>query len=76
MTGKDFSGPTPVIRAPTPVQSKELDSIAGVQPEVTASPKVTRKKNKKSAVKDGEEILGSIDDMDQEDSIFGDKDDA
>ncbi|KAI0727819.1 hypothetical protein C8Q72DRAFT_780938 [Fomitopsis betulina] len=76
MTGKDFSGPTPVIRAPTPVQSKELDSIAGVQPEVTAAPKVTRKKNKKSAVKDGEEILGSIDDMDQEDSIFGDKDDA
>lgn len=76
MTGKDFSGPTPVIRAPTPVQSKELDSNASVQPEATAAPKATREKNKAPAVKGGEEILGSIDDLDKEDSIFGDNNDA
>lgn len=76
MTGKDFSGPTPVIRAPTPVQSKELDPSATSEPEVTATPKATRKKSKTPAVKDGEEILGSIDDMEHEDSLFGDDNNA
>lgn len=76
MTGKDFSGPTPVIRAPTPVQSKELDPSTSSEPAVTAKPKATRKKSKTPAVKDGEEILGSIDDIEQEDSLFGDDNNA
>ncbi|TFY57252.1 hypothetical protein EVJ58_g7139 [Rhodofomes roseus] len=70
MTGKDFSGPTPEIRAPTVLQSTELDTH--VQPEAVSAPKAIRKKRKTPGPKDGEEILGSIEDMDKEDSLFGD----
>ncbi|KAH9937315.1 uncharacterized protein B0H18DRAFT_970051 [Fomitopsis serialis] len=70
MTGKDFSGPTPEIRAPAALQSSELDT--NVQPEAESATKVTRKKSKTPRPKDGEEILGSIEDMDREDSLFGD----
>lgn len=45
MTGKDFSGPTPVIRAPTPIRMPETSQVQGtseahavlVEPAVTGT---------------------------------------
>ncbi|RPD82408.1 hypothetical protein L226DRAFT_564984 [Lentinus tigrinus ALCF2SS1-7] len=70
MTGKDFSGPTPEIRAPTPVRSAELH---GDDPPQSApspdSPRVVRKKSKTQKLRDaGLEVIGSVDDFDKEDS--------
>jgi transcription factor TFIIIB component B'' len=67
MTGKDFSGPTPVIRMPTPLVSienpenvesgaeKEKDKAAP-----TASAK-RKKKSKKQELAPDEEIVGRTD---------------
>ncbi|KZT74996.1 hypothetical protein DAEQUDRAFT_701193 [Daedalea quercina L-15889] len=71
MTGKDFSGPTPEIRAPAPLQSTELDANVTTQPEADTAPKVKRKKSRTPAAIDGEEILGSIEDIEKDDSLFG-----
>ncbi|OSD03219.1 hypothetical protein PYCCODRAFT_1444596 [Trametes coccinea BRFM310] len=71
MTGKDFSGPTPEIRAPTPLRSTELETHE--QPVAPPSPKVIRKKSRTPSVHDaGVEIVGDIDDFGKED--FGEAD--
>ncbi|PCH34004.1 hypothetical protein WOLCODRAFT_94620 [Wolfiporia cocos MD-104 SS10] len=73
MTGKDFSGPTPVIRAPTPLLSAQLDTSTSA--ESTDAAKKARKKSRTPGLRgadDGEEILGVLDDMEKEDSLFGD----
>lgn len=63
MTGKDFSGPTPVIKAPITITSSELqldapDSVPTVPP---------RKKKSRTpsarGLEAGVEILGDIDDI-------------
>nr|VWO96768.1 SANT domain-containing protein [Ganoderma boninense] len=65
MTGKDFSGPTPEIRAPTPVRSTELP----VNGPTTASPRSTRKKSRTPSVHDPHvEIVGGIDEFDKDDA--------
>ena len=68
MTGKDFSGPTPEIRAPTPVRSTELHSDEPPpRPTSPSSPRVKRKKSKTPNLRDaGVEILGSVDDFEKD----------
>ncbi|OBZ68483.1 Transcription factor TFIIIB component B'' [Grifola frondosa] len=66
MTGKDFSGPTPIIRAPTPLRSTELEINA--DPGSMETPQAIRKKSRTPAVHPDEEILGDIDDVDKEES--------
>ncbi|KAM5530512.1 hypothetical protein V8D89_015828 [Ganoderma adspersum] len=64
MTGKDFSGPTPEIRAPTPVRSTELQTD---KPTAT-SPRPVRKKSRTPSVRDADvEIVGGIDEFDKDD---------
>ncbi|EJF55571.1 hypothetical protein BD309DRAFT_1070315, partial [Dichomitus squalens] len=64
MTGKDFSGPTPEIRAPTPIRSTELEADA--PPTARPSPRVKRKKSRTPSVRDADvEILGDIDDVEK-----------
>ncbi|TBU63801.1 hypothetical protein BD310DRAFT_808288 [Dichomitus squalens] len=66
MTGKDFSGPTPEIRAPTPIRSTELEADA--PPIAPPSPRVKRKKSRTPSVRDADvEVLGDIDDVEKED---------
>ncbi|CDO75502.1 hypothetical protein BN946_scf184935.g38 [Trametes cinnabarina] len=66
MTGKDFSGPTPEIRAPTPLRSTELE--INDEPAAPPSPKVVRKKSRTPSVHDaGLEVVGDIDDFGKED---------
>jgi transcription factor TFIIIB component B'' len=67
LTGKDFSGPTPVIRAPTPLvpieNSENAESGAEKDKEkVIAVPgKKKRKKNKTQELTPDEEIVGQAD---------------
>lgn len=63
LTGKDFSGPTPVIRAPEALRSSEL---ATTQPEEQSRELARKKSRTPAAVDDGVEILGHVDDMDEE----------
>lgn len=67
MTGKDFSGPTPDIRAPTPVRMPELPE--GPPKEVVEAElaPVKKRRGKKAAKVDDVEILGDIDEMAKED---------
>lgn len=70
MTGKDFSGPTPIIKAPTPLRSTELDSNR--QPESTDSPKIVRKQSRTPGVDENAVVMGDVGDIEKDDSIFGD----
>ena len=69
MTGKDFSGPTPIIKAPTPPQLAEplteplTDGGDDQHTSVAVSAiKIRKKSRTPGAVNDGEEIIGSIED--------------
>ena len=67
MTGKDFSGPTPEIRAPTPVR---LDIVAhGSEDQGSRPQEVAKKKKVKrapSVAEEGVEVLGNLSDIDDE----------
>ncbi|KAI0639559.1 hypothetical protein C8Q77DRAFT_1081822 [Trametes polyzona] len=70
MTGKDFSGPTPEIRAPTSLRSTELGTTTDAP--APPSPKVVRKKSRTpSAHEAGVEIVGNIDDVGKDDFEVG-----
>ena len=64
MTGKDFSGPTPVIRTPTPQALPEEPS----EPE-PVKPTPTRKKRRTPAAEDGLEIVGNLSDIEKDDDF-------
>lgn len=65
MTGKDFSGPTPEIRAPTPIRSTELEQPTETENPITAP--VKRKKSRTPSLHDaGVEIVGDIDEVEKE----------
>ncbi|KAH9944259.1 uncharacterized protein BXZ73DRAFT_39401 [Epithele typhae] len=69
MTGKDFSGPIPEIRAPTPVLSSELQNEPE-QPPSPPPPRPVRKKSRTPSTRDaGVEIVGHIDDVDKDDPL-------
>lgn len=60
LTGKDFSGPTPEIRVPTPpVLALPVDNTDQQQPQQKA--KKSHKKNRTPGTSDGEEIVGTAD---------------
>jgi transcription factor TFIIIB component B'' len=64
MTGKDFSGPTPEIRAPTPLTLAEKPSE--LDPETFATN--IRKKSRTPHLSNGsEEIIGEVLDFDEKD---------
>ena len=65
MTGKDFSGPTPVIRAPTPLglpDDNQRPSQAVVPGEGQTRAVKVRKKSRTPAL-DGVEIIGLVEDQ-------------
>lgn len=74
MTGKDFSGPTPEIRAPTPVR---LEIITHESDEQVSRPhEATKKKAVKKApsvVEEGVEVLGNLSDVDVDDEELPDR---
>lgn len=58
MTGKDFSGPTPEIRAPAVLSLSEVE-----QPETstpTPGHRVRKKSSTPRAANDGVEVLGDV----------------
>ena len=66
MTGKDFSGPVPIIKAPTPLRMVE-DDLPVQQKE--GAPTV-RKKSRTPGLQPGgnaEEVLGDVDDYEDND---------
>ena len=66
MTGKDFSGPVPIIKAPTPPRMVE-DELPVQQREETPA---VRKKSRTpglQSVNDVEEVLGDVDDYEDND---------
>ena len=63
ITGKDFSGPTPEIRAPTPPPQLPVDGSPRSSPEVSKA-KIKKRGRSKSALNDGVEVIGNIDDYD------------
>jgi transcription factor TFIIIB component B'' len=66
MTGKDFSGPVPVIKAPTPLRMEE-DDLPVKQKEETPA---VRKKSRTPVTQPtngAEEVLGDVDDYEDND---------
>ncbi|KAI0052540.1 hypothetical protein FA95DRAFT_1483632 [Auriscalpium vulgare] len=59
MTGKDFSGPTPVIRARTPLNLSEVTAEAE-----QSSPSAPRKQSRTPGLSEGDGADGAHDDMD------------
>lgn len=66
MTGKDFSGPTPEIRAPTPLRSTELEPASEL-PAHSSTRAIRKKSRTPSAAEAGVEIVGDIDEVEKED---------
>lgn len=67
MTGKDFSGPVPIIKAPTPVSMVEDDLPIQQRKEETPA---VRKKSRTPGLQpanDAEEVLGDVDDYEDND---------
>ncbi|KAH8099274.1 hypothetical protein BXZ70DRAFT_289500 [Cristinia sonorae] len=66
MTGKDFSGPTPVIRTPTPISTVEDAQPPSVTDNTTINaPKPTLKKKKPRDTADVE-VLGNVSDLEDD----------
>jgi len=61
MTGKDFSGPVPVIKAPTPLRMVEDDLPRQQREEAPAVRKKSRTPGLQPA-NDAEEVLGDVED--------------
>ena len=67
MTGKDFSGPVPIIKAPTPLRMVEDDLPVQQKKEETHA---IRKKSRTPGLQpanDAEEVLGDVDDYEDND---------
>lgn len=66
MTGKDFSGPTPVIRAPTPVRMVE-STDQDVAPTIEVGRAVRKRSRTAVAAGAEEEVMGDVDTFDDKD---------
>lgn len=67
MTGKNFSGPVPVIKAPTPLKMVEDDHPPQQRQDITP---VLKKKSHTPGLQpasEGEEVLGDVDDYEDND---------
>ncbi|KAI8981371.1 hypothetical protein BD414DRAFT_99069 [Trametes punicea] len=70
MTGKDFSGPTPEIRAPTPLRSTELQTKAEFA--TPPSPQAVRKSSRTPSMQGPDvEVVDDIDGNGKEDEEIG-----
>ncbi|EPQ60383.1 hypothetical protein GLOTRDRAFT_67965 [Gloeophyllum trabeum ATCC 11539] len=73
LTGKDFSGPTPEIRAPTPLTLAETET--NNQSETGTNNTVKRKRKSSTTPgipSDGEEVMGTVEDYElEEQTLFG-----
>lgn len=66
MTGKDFSGPVPIIKAPTPLRMVE-DELPVQQREETPAVRKESRTPGLHSVNDAEEVLGDVDDYEDND---------
>ena len=66
MTGKDFSGPVPIIKAPTPLRMVE-DELPVQQREETPAVRKESRTPGLQSVNDAEEVLGDVDDYEDND---------
>lgn len=66
MTGKDFSGPVPIIKAPTPLRMVE-DELPVQQREETPAVREKSRTPGLQSVNDAEEVLGDVDDYEDND---------
>jgi transcription factor TFIIIB component B'' len=62
MTGKDFSGPAPVIKAPTPPQVEEATNKDASEYSGTPSTVKACKQSRVSGALSKEEIIGNVED--------------
>lgn len=72
MTGKDFSGPTPEIRAPTPVRLGIVSNDSEGQGQASRSNEPAKKKVTKKApsvVEENVEVLGNLSDLDDDEEL-------
>jgi transcription factor TFIIIB component B'' len=60
LTGKDFSGPVPEIRAPTPLPNVEVNNSAAVEDEQPAPGPAPRRNKRKKVFDDGVVIIGEV----------------
>lgn len=60
MTGKDFSGPVPEIRAPTPRPNVEVNDSAVDEERSATRPTPKRNNNKKRVTDDGVVVIGEV----------------
>lgn len=60
MTGKDFSGPVPEIRAPTPRPNVEVNNSAVDEERSATRPTPKRNNNKKRVTDDGVVVIGEV----------------
>lgn len=60
MTGKDFSGPAPIIKSPTPPRLPDENTLAGDHAD--ADDEVVRKQSVTPATVENEEIISNIED--------------
>lgn len=63
MTGKDFSGPVPEIRTPTPMPNAEVDSSAVGEGERSPPRPAPKRNSRKKVVDDEVVIIGEVGDV-------------
>lgn len=63
ITGKDFSGPTPEIRVPSPPPPPPKDDRSPRSSPEASRLKTKKRGRSKSALNDGAEVIGNIDDF-------------
>lgn len=74
MTGKDFSGPTPVIRTPTPAADQiaqsaaDADDAASVKTNGSQVSSKQKKKKTKTSSSADVEVLGNLSDLEDDDT--------
>ena len=67
MTGKDFSGPVPVIKAPTPLRMVEDNVPMQQETEETAAARKNSRTPGLQQASGVEEVLGDVDDYEDND---------
>lgn len=67
MTGKDFSGPVPIIKAPTPLRMAEDNVPVQQETEETAAVRKKSRTPGSQPARGVEEVIGDVDDYEDND---------
>lgn len=67
MTGKDFSGPTPEIRAPVKLSLEESEQIIPEATSTSAAKSSRKKSTTPGIASDGAEVIGDVAEFEQDD---------